>query len=229
MQTMGVNALYERLWRLGSDALSEAELLELLFGTRSTGGRGALNVGLSEGGLKALLEQDPHALAELPGMGPRRAGRILAAVELGRRSLRLTEQRPRLRTPAEIDAWLRPHLTSLRREVFHVLCFNARNVLLRDARVAEGSTSSCPVDPAEVFRAALAVRASAVVLAHNHPSGDPEPSALDLSLTRQLVDGGRLLNVQVMDHLIIGERTYVSLLERGLMPHLRRSSWQEAS
>lgn len=219
----------ERLWRLGLDALSDTELLELLFGERTTDCRADLET-LHEGGLKALFELDPHALANLPGMGPRRAGRLLAAMELGRRSLRLTERRPRLRTPAEIDAWLRPHLTSLRREVFHVLCFNARNVLLRDARVAEGSTSSCPVDPSEVFRAALAVRASAVVLAHNHPSGDPEPSGLDLSLTRQLVEGGRLLNVQVMDHLIIGERAYVSLLERGLMPHnLRRTSWQEAS
>jgi DNA repair protein RadC len=228
MRGTGDSELTERLWRQGIDALSESELLELLFGERTPERRSELEA-LHLGGLKALFELDPYALASLPGMGPRRAGRLLAAVELGRRSMRLTERRPRLRTPAEIDAWLRPHLTSLRREVFHVLCFNARNVLLRDARVAEGSTSSCPVDPSEVFRAALSVRASAVVLAHNHPSGDPEPSGLDLSLTRQLVEGGRLLNVQVMDHLIIGERTYVSLLERGLMPHLRRSSWQEAS
>jgi DNA repair protein RadC len=211
----------ERLWRLGSGALTEPELLTVLFGSGS-GGRSARAVAeglLAEnGGLRALLEQDPHELCSKPGLGPARTAQVLAAVELGRRAQRMIERRPRLRTPREIDAYLRPGLAALRREVFHVLCFNARNVLVRDARIAEGSTSSCPVDPREVFAAALSVRASALVLAHNHPSGDPEPSGLDVALTRQLVEGGRLLGVRVMDHLVVGENGYVSLLERGLMP-----------
>jgi DNA repair protein RadC len=119
----------------------------------------------------------------------------------------------------------------LKREQFHVLAFNCRNVLVHEATVAHGTVSACPVDPREVFGPAITHRASAVVLAHNHPSGDPEPSAEDLALTRQLVEAGRLLHVRVLDHLIIGDGRYVSLLARGqlaaraeagLRPPLRR-------
>jgi len=221
----------ERLWRVGTAALTDAELLGVLFGGSNgqRGGEHAEAILAAQGGLKALLEQDPHALAAQPGMGPSRTALVLSALELGRRAQRTVERRPRLRTPREIDAYLRPTLAALRREVFHVLCFNARNVLVRDARIAEGSTSSCPVDPREVFSAALSVRASAVVLAHNHPSGDPEPSSLDVSLTHQLTEGGRLLGIRVMDHLVIGENGFVSLLERGLHPGAGRSPWREAS
>ncbi|MCI0573545.1 MAG: DNA repair protein RadC [Myxococcaceae bacterium] len=211
----------ERLLRVGGAALTDAELVTVLLGT---GGRGGLQRAQVErllaggGGLRALLEQDSHELCQQPGLGPTRAAQVLAALELGRRVQRTAERRPRLRTPAEIDAYLRPLLSALRREVFHVLCFNARNVLVRDARVAEGTVNACPVDPREVFAVALAARATALVLAHNHPSGDPEPSALDVALTSQLVEGGRLLGIRVLDHLVVGDTGYVSLLERGLMP-----------
>jgi DNA repair protein RadC len=102
-------------------------------------------------------------------------------------------------------------------------------VLVRDVRVAEGTTNACPVDPREVFAVALAARATAVVLAHNHPSGDPEPSSLDVALTAQLVEGGRLLGVKVLDHLVVGESGFVSFLERGLMPVADggRRAWSE--
>ncbi len=129
------------------------------------------------------------------------------------------ERRPRLRTPAEIYQHLAPALRSLRREVFHVLSLNGRNVLLNDARVAEGSMNACPVDPREVFCAALAARATAIVLAHNHPSGDPEPSEMDIALTEQIAEGGRILGIRVLDHLIVGDGAYVSLLERGRLSH----------
>lgn len=117
----------------------------------------------------------------------------------------------------EIDAYLRPQLAVLRREVFHVLCFNSRNVLLRDARVAEGTMNLCPVDPREVFAAALAARATAIVIAHNHPSGDPQPSTQDIALTRQLADGARILGLRLLDHLVVGETGFVSMLEQGLL------------
>jgi DNA repair protein RadC len=99
--------------------------------------------------------------------------------------------------------------------VFHVLSFNMRNVLLADARVAVGTVDSCPVDPREVFRAALASRATCVVLAHNHPSGDPEPSSLDVKLTARLVSGAELMGIRVLDHLVVGDGSYVSFHERG--------------
>jgi DNA repair protein RadC len=167
------------------------------------------------GGLKALLLKDPLELSMHPGLGPERTAQVLAALELGRRAQRATERRPRLRHPREIYRYLLPTLSALRREVFHVLCFNPRNVLLADVRVAEGTMNTCPVDPREVYAAALTLRASAIVLAHNHPSGDPEPSVQDLQLTMQLLEAGQLLGIKVLDHLVLGDGTYVSLMERG--------------
>ncbi len=166
-------------------------------------------------GLLELSRREPRELFGVPGVGPARAAQLAASLELGRRAQLCVERRPRLRTPAEIYQHLAPALRSLRREVFHVLSFNGRNVLLNDARVAEGSMNACPVDPREVFSAALAARATAIVLAHNHPSGDPEPSEIDIALTEQLAEGGKILGIRVLDHIVVGEGAYVSLLERG--------------
>ena len=210
----------ERLLRLGAPALGDTELLVVLLGD---GGRGhpaqaLARELLAESGLRALLMMDPLALSGLPEVGPVRAAQALAALELCRRAQSAPELRPRLSTAEEIHRYLRPNLSLLRREVFHVLAFNARNVLMRDVRVAEGTAHDCPVDPREVFGAALSVRASAVVLAHNHPSGDPEPSEEDVALTLRLAEGGRVLGVRVLDHLVLGDRGYVSLFKRGLLP-----------
>ena len=205
----------ERLFRLGAAALTDPELLSVLWGSRSRALARAEALLASRGGLKAVVQQEPQALCARPGMGAVRTAQVLAALELGRRAQRTPERRPRLRTPREIHAYLAPELSALRREVFHVLCFNARNVLLADARVAEGTINACPVDPREVFAAALGVRATAIVLAHNHPSGDPEPSGQDLDLTAQLIQAGRVLHIKVLDHVVVGDGTYASLLERG--------------
>ncbi|WP_426750017.1 RadC family protein [Myxococcus sp. Y35] len=217
----GVEASRERLFRLGAAALTDPELLCVVWnpGPRSPGAWALAGTLLTHGGgLKALAQEEPLALSLRPGLGRVRAAQVLAALELGRRSQRAGERRPKLRTPREIAAYLGPVLGALRREVFHVLCFNARNVLLHDARVAEGSMNACPVDPREVFAAALTARATAIVLAHNHPSGDPEPSVQDVALTRHLVEGAQLLNLKVLDHVVMGDGGYVSMLERGLLP-----------
>ncbi|QDE89011.1 hypothetical protein BHS06_08590 [Myxococcus xanthus] len=227
----GAEESRERLFRLGAAALTDPELLCVVWssGPRAPGAWAVAGALLSEGGgLKGLVQQEPLALSLRPGVGPVRAAQALAALELGRRSQRAGERRPRLRTPKEIAAYLAPVLGALRREVFHVLCFNARNVLLHDARVAEGTMNTCPVDPREVFAAALTSRATSIVLAHNHPSGDPEPSVQDLGLTRHLVAGAQLLNIKVLDHVVMGDGGYVSMLERGLMPdeaREKRRAW----
>jgi DNA repair protein RadC len=202
--------------------LSDAELLSLLLGSgpRVTEAERVLT---SAGGLKSLLKEDVLHLSRIPGMSAKRAARIVAAGELARRSQRSEERRPRLRTPAEIYSYLAPTLHGLRREEFHVLCFNSRNTLLRDIRVAEGTMSTCPVDPREVFAAALAARATAIVFAHNHPSGDPEPSTDDVALTRRLFDGAQLLGIHALDHVVVGDSAFVSLLERGQMPYQRNA------
>lgn len=220
----GGDGARERLFRLGASALTDSELLGVLMGP------GARTQELVEalleagGGLKALYLKDPLELCELPGLGPVRVSQMLAALELGRRAQRATERRPRLRNPRDIYGYLAPTLSALRREVFHVLCFNARNTLLHDARVAEGTMHTCPVDPREVFAVALGARASGIVLAHNHPSGDPEPSAQDVSLTVQLCEAGKLLGIKVLDHVVVGDGSFVSMAERGLFPDAEREA-----
>ncbi len=206
----------ERLWTLGAQALSDQELLAVLLGTGHKGNPvHAIAAQLLEagGGLRALVQRDPHELAQLPGLGPARAAQMLAALELGRRVQRSTDTRPLLQTPEAIFQYVWPTLCALRREVFHVLCLNGRNALMADVRVAEGGVDSCPVDPREVFRAAISHRACGIVLVHNHPSGDPAPSAQDLSLTRHLARAASLLHVKLLDHLVVGDGKYHSMLQ----------------
>ncbi len=209
----------DRISRLGVQALTDAELLSLLLGSRDKAAA-AERLLANAGGLKSLLKEDALHLSAT-GLSPKRAATLLAAAELGRRVQRSEERRPRLKTPAEIYRHLAPTLQGLRREEFHVLCFNSRNTLLQDVRVAEGTMNACPVDPREVFAAAISARATAIVFAHNHPSGDPEPSSDDVSLTRRLFEGAQLLGIHALDHVVIGDITFVSLLERGQMPYQR--------
>ena len=219
-------ALRARLFQRGPEALSLGELIQLVSGAPD-----AASGITAAGGLRGLAQGDPREACALAGLPPARGARILAALELGRRAQRPSETRPRLRTPAEIFRHVWPSLGLLGREVFHVLCFNPRNVLLADVRIAEGTVDSCQVDPRDVFRAALASRATAVVLVHNHPSGDPEPSVQDVALTRQLVHGAELLGLKVLDHLVVGDGDFSSMLERGRLGPIEREaralSWQD--
>jgi DNA repair protein RadC len=204
----------------GAAALRDNELLAVLLGTGTRGRRvDALACELLEsgGGLKALLKEEPLELCRRPGIGPARAAQVAAALELGRRAQLTGETRPRLRSAEEIHRYLAPRLSALRREVFHVLCLSSRHVLLKDVRVAEGTVNVCPVDPREVFAPALAVRATSLIVAHNHPSGDPTPSEQDLALTIQLAQGAAILGMQLLDHLVIGDNAYVSFLDQRLM------------
>jgi DNA repair protein RadC len=209
--------LRERLLR-APGALDDAELLGLLFGGKCRTVRGlGESLLAAAGGLRALASMEPSELCSAAGLGRERAAQVLAALELARRAHQAPDGRPRLRTAGEVYRYLAPRLALLRREVFHVLSFNTRNVLLADARVAEGTTDACTVDPREVFRAALGARATAVIFAHNHPSGDPEPSEADLALTHELQAGARIFHLRVLDHLVVGAGRYVSLARAGLL------------
>ncbi|WP_434300811.1 RadC family protein [Corallococcus exiguus] len=214
----GLGDARERLFRLGAEALTDLELLGLLWAE----GLGDAADGVARDGLKALVQEDPRVLCARRGVGPARTSRLLAALELGRRAQRSPEKRPRLRNPKEVHAYLAPTLGALRREVFHVLCFNPRNVLVHDARVAEGTLSACPVDPREVFAAVLSSRSTAIVFAHNHPSGDPEPSVQDVGLTEHLARAAGILGVKLLDHVVVGDGAFVSMLERGILPDSER-------
>lgn len=216
----------ERLCSVGVEGLSDAELLALLLGT---GGReepvGVLASRLLHevGGLGALERLGPGALAQRPGLGPIKAGRIAAAVELGRRVLsKPLERGSRIGSSRDVDAALRPRLAHADVEHFLAIALDAKNRPMREVLVARGGTSACPVAPADVFRALLREAAAGVVFVHNHPSGEPTPSSDDVALTDRLRRAGELLGVTVLDHVIIGREGYFSFLDAGLLETARR-------
>lgn len=169
---------------------------------------------LSVGGLAELSRATPEALALL-GLTTLEGVRVAAAFELGRR-VELAGSRPRrsLRSPARVYELMAPRLRGLSRESFHVLLLDGKHRLRRGHRVSEGTLTSSLVHPREVFSPAVREAAAAVILVHNHPSGDPEPSNEDIVVTRRLIDAGRLLGVPVLDHVVVADGGYVSLRER---------------
>ncbi len=193
-----------------TDSVSDHELLSTLLEASSETARDLLE---KFGTLAALIRVSADELTGI--LGKKKAIRLLSGLELGRRSMQPTAKRPRLRYAAEVNAYYAPRLGALGHEVFHVACLDVRNQLLRDARVAQGGFASCAILPREVFAPPLSVKAVGVLLVHNHPSGETEPSADDLQLTRRLVRAGEVLGIRVLDHVIIGHGGYTSLAERG--------------
>ncbi len=199
------DTLFRRVLLGGGAALDDTELIELALGAGDP-----LD-------LPVLLQADPLELVEAGLLSERAAARLVGALELVRRLSMRRSERPRLPTANAIWNWVRPSLSGLRRETFRVLCVDARNRLLRDVIVTEGSVDSCHVDPREVFGPAIACRASAVILVHNHPSGDPEPSHSDVALTQQLRHAGELLCIRVIDHVVVTETAFVSMMQRRML------------
>lgn len=159
---------------------------------------------------------EPHDLAFRHGMEARDAWRLCAAIELGRRAaLAVQPVSEPLRGGAEVHALLRPSLVNLTTECFHALYVDAKGRLLHQRPISHGTLTSALVHPREVFAPAVAHRAAAVIVAHNHPSGDPEPSEEDRATTRRLLRAGRLLGIELLDHVVIARGGYVSFLERG--------------
>lgn len=200
-----------RLARLGISSLSDRELCTLLGLTQT-----ALMTLLEERGLAAVLATNADELEE-SGLSVTGCHRVLAAAELGRRAMQGEERRPALMTPLDTYRHVRPMLAQAPREEVHVLSLNTRNLLLKHHRAALGTVDSCSVDVREIFAPALAVRAAGVVLVHNHPSGSPEPSALDIELTHHVANAGRLLGIRLLDHLIVSALGFVSLSARGVL------------
>ncbi len=198
----------ERLSRLGPRALLDAELLELLIGVGTRGAPVAAVARelLSEaGGLLALSCWEPADFARVRGLGPAKAAELSAAVELARRIReRAHDPGDRLDAPAKVWARLEPLAAGLTVEKCWVLCLNRRNRLLALHEVSSGTATSSLLHPREVFRQALRHAASAAIVAHNHPSGDPSPSPADRAVTRQLADAGRVVGVELLDHVVVG-------------------------
>ncbi len=214
----------ERLQQHGAGALRDAELIAILL---RTGVKGKSAVQLAEEllrkhSLEEFISVPIEALAKTPGIGHAKAVQLKAAFELAKRL-----SRPRERTivndPAAAAGIVREEMQHLDREEFRVLLLNTKNALIRVADVSRGSLNASIVEPREVFKDAIAASAAGMVLVHNHPSGDPTPSAEDIAITKRLVKAGELLNINVLDHIILGQRTnlrpqdYASLKELGLM------------
>jgi DNA repair protein RadC len=210
----------ERLLAAGLDALSDAELIATLLGT-GTRGSTAVDVArellASYGDLPTLQRATAVDLANRRGVGLAKACALAAALELGRRAQRPRAMRHRLRTAADVYALAAPKLAHLPREVFVAVCLDAKNGVLREARIAEGGLTSVTVLPREAFAPVLRESAPAVVFVHNHPSGDAEPSGDDVNLTRTLCEAGHVLGVKVVDHVIVGHDRFVSFADRGFM------------
>ncbi len=212
----------ERLRALGAHALTTAELLALIVGTGSQGrsaGDTAQRILTRSGGSLRRLGQLPIAtLTGLHGLGEVKALAIHAALEIGRRlSAEAADEGEPMRGPRDVWRWYAPKMEGLTVEEFHVAILDAQHRLERDVLVSRGILNSSLVHPREVFREAIAERAASIVLIHNHPSGDPNPSSDDRAITSQLVAAGRLLDIPIQDHVVIGRGRYVSFAEAGLL------------
>ncbi|MGH7522682.1 MAG: RadC family protein [Gemmatimonadales bacterium] len=212
----------ERLWRLGAASLTPAELLAVLLGTGDQR-HDALEVAAlllepSAGALRRLAARPPGELMLTTGVGRAKAGRLIAAFELAFRLAR--EERPpvpRIAEPADVMRLVGGRLRDLQVEEFHLLALDTRSRVLRDVLVTRGLLDSSLVHPREVFRAAISEAAAGIILVHNHPSGDPTPSAEDRAVTRQLVAAGQLLDLPVYDHVIIAGDRFLSFATAGLL------------
>ena len=212
----------ERFRAHGPRSLSITELLAIVIGS-GTARRSALMVAhdllaTADGSLRRLASHSPGALTRIEGLGSARALAIHAALELGRRmSAESFEDGTPLRSPRDVWKAYAPRLEDLPVEEFHVATLDAQHRLDRDILVTRGILNSSLVHAREVFREAIAERAAAIVLVHNHPSGDPTPSDDDRTITQQLVAAGRLLDIPVADHVVIGRGRYLSFSEAGML------------
>jgi DNA repair protein RadC len=204
----------EKLTRAGASSLGDNELVALIVGS-GTRERDALSVAAgvlqAAGGTAWLGHASLDALRSVPGVGYARAARLLASVELGRRVLvRRTEDRPRFRRPSDVARYLMPLYGACRQERFGVVLMDTRNRLIRSALLSVGTEDATPATPREVYREALMASAAAVAVFHNHPSGDPSPSAEDVIVTVRLAQAGDTMGVEFIDHIILGAGRYYS-------------------
>ncbi|WP_088554542.1 RadC family protein [Calderihabitans maritimus] len=211
----------ERMLQVGPQALSNAELLAILIRTgsaRETALDLAQKLLCRPNGLRYLVEASIEELSSIKGMGLAKAAQIKAAVELGRRlATSSSELRPCIRSPEDVIRLVMEEMRYLDREHFRAISLNTKNQVIAMDTVSVGSLNSSIVHPRELFKEAIRRSAAALVLVHNHPSGDPTPSQEDIDVTRRLAEAGQILGIKVLDHVIIGDGKYLSMKEKGLI------------
>jgi DNA repair protein RadC len=211
----------ERLHQHGPENLSTKEILAILL---RTGSRGENVLELSEriltetGGLTGLARLSVDELKQVHGIGPAKAAQVKAALEIGKRSVCTDPMsRPVINAPSDAADLVMEEMRKLDREHFRIMHLSTRNNVLGISPVSVGSLNSSIVHPRECFKDAIRRNANTIILLHNHPSGDPSPSREDLDITRRLAEGGKILGIEVLDHIIIGDKKYVSLKEQGVI------------
>ncbi|HEX9028424.1 MAG TPA: DNA repair protein RadC [Anaerolineales bacterium] len=209
----------ERLARLGAQNLGNAELLAILL---RVGVQGENAIQMAErilqnlGGLSGIHRITYEEFCQIDGLGPAKAAQIKAAIELGKRlAVEVPDEKPVIRSPGDAANLVKFEMSGLEQEVLRVILLDTRNHVLKIEEVYQGSVNMSLVRIGEVFKAAVRRNAAALIVAHNHPSGDPTPSPEDIALTRALVQAGKLLDVEVLDHLVIGGNRFVSMKEKG--------------
>lgn len=211
----------ERLQHLGPEALSASELMAIILRLGSPGVNALVladRLLARFGNLKALAGAGVEELCSVDGMGRSKAVQLKAAFELGRRLSIFTEDiRPFIKKPQDAVNLLIDEMRLLQQETFKELILNTKNQLLKIETITVGTLNASLIHPRELFRPAIKVGAQTVILVHNHPSGDPEPSQEDIVVTQKLADAGRVVDIHIQDHIIIGDGRYVSLKEKGYM------------
>jgi len=211
----------ERLLKLGSEALSAQEILALILG-RGIKGESVMVTAqrlLSRfGNLKGIANASVEELTEINGIGPAKAAQLKAAFELSKRleSSGDESQKPAIKSPEDVASIVRSQLKGKKKEHFLVLCLDTRNKLINYKPVSMGSLDTSVVHPREVFKEAISSNAASVIFVHNHPSGDPEPSKEDIELTKRLAKAGEIMGIEVLDHIIVCDRSYSSLKAKNL-------------
>ncbi|MBK8129284.1 MAG: DNA repair protein RadC [bacterium] len=207
---------YTRMDEFGLRVLTTAEVMAIALGNKD-GLDLATDILTSKRNLLGIARSTRQELAQEPGVGEATARRLLAILELGRRfTATPQEQKARVTTPSDAAAYLMPDLMNLDQEHLVVLTLNTRNYITGKQTVYIGNVNTSIIRMAEIFNVAVRRAAPAIIVAHNHPSGDPSPSPEDVNVTRQLVAAGKLLEIDLLDHVIIGHNRYVSLKEHGL-------------
>lgn len=211
----------ERLYNHGPEYLKTSELIAILIRTGS-GQATAVQVAEQllqkyDGNLKRMVNDKTQMGDGIKGLGTVKVAQVRAAFELGRRMAGILEEKEQISSPADVARVMMPSMRDLQNEILYVLCLDTKNHITRQRRIFEGSLNASIIHPREVFRFAIEEAAASIILVHNHPSGDPSPSREDIQATQQLMRAGNYIQIPVRDHVIIGDGSYISLKEEGLV------------
>lgn len=211
----------ERLIKYGPSSMSDAQLIAIILRTGGSG-RSAMDLGMELLDKFNSLAKIEHAsipeICEIKGLGKAKAAQLKAALEFGKRMFREPAfKKTEFLKGEDVYRHFYPKFHNLKKEVFFCAMLDAKNRMIKDARVSEGSLTASVVHPREAFKDAIRESAVSVIFVHNHPSGDPNPSREDIAITKKLSGAGETIGIRVLDHIIIGDGTYVSMLEKGYL------------